>query len=257
MAEAINHTVRVIALCGKGGVGKTSLSAAIVKILMADPRHKVLAIDADPAFGLASALGMKAVRTVDDIRRDIVRLAGEGKTGDRAETVARLDYEVFSALEEKDNLAFLAVGRPEAEGCYCQVNHFLRDIIASTAGNFDYVVIDGEAGLEQINRRVMEKVSHLILVADSSAKALKVAADIKQVSESFMAYEESGLIVNRLRGLEEWEKLRLPPGLNRLGWVPEDEDLRACDIEGGCVLDLNNNAAIRAVEKCLTVLGLA
>lgn len=256
MPDTMNNNNAIIALCGKGGVGKTSLSAAIVKILTDNPAHRVLAIDADPAIGLAGALGMEVTKTVDDIRNDLIRRVENGETGDREEILARLDYEVFSALQEKGNLAFLAIGRPETEGCYCQVNHLLKDIIASMAGNFDYVIIDGEAGVEQVNRRVMEKVSHLVLVADASAKALRVAADIKKVSESVIDYREAALIVNRVRGPEEWERLQLPAGLQCLGWTPEDEEIRACDIEGGCVLELSDNDVIKAAEKCMAALGL-
>ena len=81
-----------------------------------------------------------------------------------------------------------AIGRPEKDGCYCQVNHILKDLIASVADNFDYVVIDGEAGIEQVNRRVMEKVTHLLLVSDASRKGINVVQTIKEVSGSAIEY---------------------------------------------------------------------
>ena len=170
MSELNREQTAIIALCGKGGVGKTSLSAAIVKILTANPDNRVLAIDADPAVGLSTSLGITVRKTVDDIRNDLISRVQSGKSGSKEDMVSRLDFEMFSALEEQANLAFLAIGRPEKEGCYCQVNHILKDIIASLADNFDYVVIDGEAGIEQVNRRVMEKFTHLILVSDASAR---------------------------------------------------------------------------------------
>ncbi len=247
----------VIALCGKGGVGKTSLGAAIVKILCAEPENRVLAIDADPAVGLSTSLGVEVRQTVDDVRNDLIRRVRAGEAGDRQALVSRLDYEMFSSLEEKDNLAFLAIGRPEKEGCYCQVNHILKDLIASMAGNFDYVVIDGEAGVEQINRRVMEKVSHLLLVSDASTKGLNVVDAIRRVADDAVDYEKAGLILNRLRGKEERMKLAIPPGLDCLGWVPEDETIRSFDIEGRSLLDAPDSPAIEAARNCLASMGLA
>jgi CO dehydrogenase maturation factor len=251
-----NDGAKVIALCGKGGVGKTSLSASIVKILAANPDNKVLAIDADPAVGLASALGITVKKTVDDIRNDLIRRVEIGKSEDKAEMVSRLDYEMFSALEEDNNLAFLAIGRPEKEGCYCQVNHILKDIIASMADNFDYVVIDGEAGVEQVNRRVMETVSHLILVSDASAKGLNVVKTIKEFSDTAIRYDRVGLILNRLRGEKERDKLSIPAELNCLGWVPEDDTIRTFDIEGRSLLETPDCPAILAVKNCIALLGL-
>ena len=254
MPDHAGKPAAMIAVCGKGGVGKTSISAAMVKILTRDRQKKVLAIDADPAVGLASALGIAAGKTVDDIRNSLIKRLEQGETGDRQAVVSRLDYEIFEALIEHENLAFLAIGRPEKEGCYCQVNHILKDIIASVAGHFDYVVIDGEAGIEQVNRRVMEKVSHLVLVADPSAKALHVAQTIQQVARQAVDYRKSGLIINRCQNSKEMEEHSHSAKSSILGWVPEDDVIRVCDIQGRSILDLPDCAALDAVEKCLLAL---
>lgn len=246
----------IIAMCGKGGVGKTSLSAMIVKILLENPANKVLAIDADPAIGLSTALGIEVTKTVDDIRTDLIQRVESRKNEDKADMLSRLDYEMFSALEETNNLAFLAIGRPETEGCYCQVNHILKDIIGAMADNFDYVVIDGEAGVEQVNRRVMEKVSHLILVSDASAKGLNVAKTIKEVSDTAVGYEKVGLILNRVRGEEELEKLAIPAELDCLGWIPEDDTIRTFDIDGRSILETPDCPAIQAAKSCTALPGL-
>ncbi len=246
----------IIALCGKGGVGKTSISATIVKLLAENPESKVLAIDADPAVGLATALGITVRKTVDDIRNDLIRRVEMGQGGGRAEMVSQLDYEMLTALEEYRNLAFIAIGRPEKDGCYCQVNHILKDLIAALAENFDYVVIDGEAGIEQVNRRVMEQVSHLILVSDASAKGLNVVKTIQAVAASAIQFEKAGLILNRLRGEQEREKLSIPTNLNCLGWIPEDDAVRTFDMEGRSLLTLPDCRALRAVKSCMALLGL-
>lgn len=246
----------VIAVCGKGGVGKTSISATMSRVLAAQPDKKVLAIDADPAVGLAAALGIQPDRTVDDIRCDLIDRVKEGRGGDKSEIVNRLDYEVFEALKEFGNLAFLAIGRPELEGCYCQVNQFLKEIILSVSSGFDYVVIDGEAGIEQVNRRVMERVSHLVLVSDASAKGLQVAAAIRDVAKKAVDFKRCGLIVNRLRGKEELEKVSLPEGLELLGWIPEDDVVRETDIVGGSLLKMPDCDMTDRVALCLRKLGL-
>jgi len=247
----MNDATSVIAICGKGGVGKTSVSAMIVKLLSADSKKRVLAVDADPCVGLSTALGITVRKTVDDIRNDLINRIEEGNPVNKTDMISALDYEMFSALEEGQNLAFLAIGRPEKEGCYCRVNHILKDIIGSISGNFDTVIIDGEAGIEQVNRRVMEKVSHLILVSDASAKAIHVAETIKKVSVNTISYEKSGLILNRLRNQKEREALTIPPGLDCLGWIPEDDTIRSTDIAGKSILDIEACPALSALKKCL------
>jgi CO dehydrogenase maturation factor len=251
------HESTVIAVCGKGGVGKTSISASMARVLAADPDKKVLAIDADPAVGLAVALGIHPERTVDDIRCDLIERVKKGRGGDRNGIVKQLDYEVFEALQETGNLAFLAIGRPEMEGCYCQVNEFLKEIILSVSSGFDYVVIDGEAGIEQINRRVMEHVSHLAFVSDASAKGMQVARTILDVARAAVDFRRCGLIVNRLRGEEELKKISVPEGLELLGWIPEDDAVRETDIAGGSLLEMPDCAMISRVALCLRELGIA
>lgn len=241
----------VIAICGKGGVGKTSISAMLVRSFSRNPRNRVLAIDADPAVGLAAALGVEVHKTVDDIRNDLIRKVTSGKAPGRADMLAMLDYEMFSALREHGNLAFLAIGRPEKEGCYCQVNHILKDVIASVAGNFDFVVIDGEAGIEQVNRRVMKTVTHLLLVSDASARGINVARTIRSVAETAVGSTHAGLIFNRIRDAAEYARLRIPDNIDCLGWLPEDGTIRSADIDGRSILDLGDSPAFQALEVCL------
>lgn len=246
----------IIALCGKGGVGKTTISASIVRALVRNGENRVLAIDADPAVGLATALNVEVKKTVDDIRNDFIELVKKRGAGDRGQVLSLLDYEMMGALHEKDNLAFLAIGRPETEGCYCQVNDILKDIIASISGNFDYVVIDAEAGVEQVNRRVLERVTHLILVSDLSAKGINVARTIHEVAGEAVKFDRAGLIINRVRDAAELDQVRLPEQLVFLGPVPEDAIIRSADIAGESFLGLPGAAAFEAVEQCLTAMGI-
>jgi CO dehydrogenase maturation factor len=239
----------IMAVCGKGGVGKTSISAAIVRMLLERDNTTVLAIDADPAVGLATALGVDVTTTLNDVRESLITRLSEGEREDRAALLRLLDYEVWSAVVEKRNgLAFLAIGRPESDGCYCQVNDILKDIIGSIAGNFDYVVIDGEAGIEQVNRRVMEMVTHLLLVSDASSRGLNVVRTIKDVADRTVKYRQAGMVLNRIVDEGEARRLFLPADIECIGWVPEDNAIRTADITGTSMLTLPETPALSALR---------
>ncbi len=242
---------RVLAVCGKGGVGKTALSACLVRLLIADPARRVLAVDADPAMGLADALGMAVVRTVDTIRTDFIEEIKAGDAGTPEEIRMRLDYAILSALAERNNLALLAVGRPETEGCYCQVNDFLKAMIASLADHFDTVVIDGEAGIEQVSRRVMERINDLVLVSDASARGLRVAATIGEVAAAALPPHRTHLVVNRIGESADLGELSIPDVLGVTGRVGEDPQLMRCDMRGESLLDSPAFPALAAVETFL------
>ena len=206
----MDRKTKTIALCGKGGVGKTSVSALMVKSLAKRNDLKILAIDADPAVGLCTSLGLSIKKTVDDIRNDLIHSIKLGDSKNKEATLAMLDYELFDALTEHQNVGLLAIGRPESEGCFCRVNALLKDIIQDLAKSFDVVLIDGEAGVEQINRRVMKTVDHLITISDTSAKGLNVVKTIKHLAENNKAvnYKSMGLILNRVREEHEVEGIR-------------------------------------------------
>lgn len=242
---------KIIAICGKGGVGKTSISAVITKILIEDKKQKILAIDADPSVGLATALGFNVQKTVDDVGNNLINNAGGISKGNKKEIVLNLGYEVFEAIEERDNLAFLAIGRPEQEGCYCNVNGLLKDAIDPLTKNFDLVVIDGEAGIEQINRRVLRTVTHLLLVSDASAKGINVVRTIKQVADKATNFETAGLILNRIRGEDDKNKFSIPEGLPLWGIIPEDDVIRNMDIAGNTIFDISAPSVEDKIRKIL------
>lgn len=247
----------VIALVGKGGVGKTSISALTVRLLAeAYPDKKILAIDADPAVGLATALGVEVGSTVDDIRKAFVQSAEDGNTAAAIEMLGEAKYRLFDALVEWKNISFLAIGRPEAAGCYCKVNAYLKEIISLIAESFDYVVIDGEAGIEQINRRVMEKVTHLLLVSDASRKGLQVVQTIHQVAQDLVMFEAAGLIVNRMPDLTLQDRLDTG-AIPMLACIGDDRAMSMSDMLGNSVFSMDENTEIlQGVRKALEKLEI-
>lgn len=237
----------VIALCGKGGVGKTSIAALLVKHLTDNPAHRVLAIDADPAIGLAMALGFPVNKSVDQIRNELIRQLESKETSDLSALSAQLDYELLDTVQEKQNLAFLAIGRPEKAGCYCRINAVLRDLIRTLSHNFDYVIIDGEAGVEQVNRRVMDAVTHLVLVSDDSRKGIQVAETIASLADQSLQYRFMGLLFNRLNEADV-QQLQQTCSLNVMGWLPEDDDIKQFDREGRTFLQMKTSPATEQIN---------
>lgn len=241
----------IIAVCGKGGVGKTSISALMARMLSKDPSKKVLAIDADPAVGLSFSLGITVKKTVDDIRNDLIRRLENGEESNKEELIQSLDYELFSALEQRKNLAFLAIGRPEGDGCYCQVNALLKEIIKEIAGNFDYVIIDGEAGVEQISRRVMEMVTHLLLVSDASLKGRTIVETINKVAQEKCSVKNTGLIFNKMRDQEEIHGVHAKTRLFTCGAILENDLIRNFDREGRSFFELPDNDSITQLNTAI------
>ena len=222
----------IIAVAGKGGVGKTSLAATIVRTLVENfPDKRILAIDADPAVGLSTALGVEVKSTIDDIRKSIIENVEDGNARAAIELLNEARFRIF------DGYAFIAVGRPESAGCYCKINAYLKDVIGILSEEFDYVVIDGEAGIEQINRRVMEKVTHLILVTDQSKKGRDVCKTIKKVADELVMYDKIGIVVNRVSDEEAVRNLDYD-GVKLLATIGDDKNLASFDLKGENVFEL-------------------
>lgn len=252
-----NNHATIIALSGKGGVGKTSISAAIVKLLVeAYPDKRILAIDADPAVGLSTALGIEVKTTIDDIRKEIVATVEDGQTKAAIELLGDARYKIFDALVETDGFAFIAVGRPESAGCYCKINSYLKEVISILSNDFDYVVIDGEAGIEQINRRVMEKVTHLLLITDASKKGTQVISTIKSVADELVMYQKIGAIVNRLPDKSVIPHLMIN-SVPVLSYIETDNNLAIYDIEGKNIMELPEESnVVKGAKEALSKLQI-
>jgi CO dehydrogenase maturation factor len=169
----------------------------------------------------------------------------------RRDLALSVDYLMMEAVAERGPLAFLSIGRPEEAGCYCSVNTLLKNALELLAGGFDLTLIDAEAGVEQVSRKVMSNVDYLLLVSDTSLKGLKVAAEIRDAARGLSAARAEGLLVNRLRSPRELDALALPPDLPLIGTAPEDDAIRRFDAEGLSFFDLPPCPAADAIiQSC-------
>ncbi len=167
----------------------------------------------------------------------------DGNSKDAIELLGQARFRIFDAMVEKDGFAFIAVGRPESEGCYCKVNSYLKEVISILSSEFDYVVIDGEAGIEQINRRVMDKVSHLVLVTDPSRKGTQVIQTIKNVADKLVMFDEAGVIVNRLSDRTHATYIDVGD-IPVLSFIEDDHNLALFDVQGKNVFSLPDHSNV-------------
>jgi CO dehydrogenase maturation factor len=239
----VNHVT--LAICGKGGAGKTTLSALLAREIFLRRDRKALFIDADSAGGLGLALGLEPQTTVSQIRELTIEDL-RAKRGDKTDALAALDARLVAALVERGNLAFLALGRPEGEGCFCSVNSLLRQSIELLAGHFELTVIDAEAGVEQVNRQVMSGVDRLVAVSDATGKGLKVAEAVAAVAG---LGDRAGLVINRARSADDARALAARSPLPCWGWVPEDDQVREFDFLSRPFFELPDCPSVRAAAQ--------
>jgi CO dehydrogenase maturation factor len=246
---------RLIAICGKGGSGKTALTAMLTKHILQKDRARLLVIDADPTMNLPATLGVEVKRTANEIREKIIEEARSAGKQEKELIARSLDYMLFEALIETERLTLLVMGRPDSVGCYCPVNALLRDGIETLANDFDTILIDGEAGVEQISRQVMRSVDTPIIVSDISARGLKTAAMIRDVIESqkIINYRNLGLVVNRVRADDDTFKEYIEQtGLDLFGRIPEDANITRFDMESRPLLELpDDSPAFQAAGEVL------
>jgi CO dehydrogenase maturation factor len=250
---------RLIAICGKGGSGKTVLAALMTKYFLENFTAKLLVIDADPTMCLPATLGIQPKLTVNDVRERIIREARSAGAKEKQNLARALDYMLFEALLETDRFGLLVMGRPDSLGCYCPVNDLLREGIKSMASHFDVIIIDGEAGVEQISRQVIRSVDTPVIVSDISARGLRTAALIKQVIEmhKIIDYKKMGLVLNRVRNHnEDLSSYTRQTGLELFGIIPEDPNVAQFDMQSRPLLELpDDSPAYQAVSGIVERIG--
>ncbi len=246
-----------VALAGKGGTGKTTVAALLIRYLVEERQGAILAIDADPASNLDMVLGMEVEATVGGIREDMLvqvhssgALAGSMPGGMSKQEY--LDYQVQMALAEGDHVDLLAMGRPEGPGCYCAANQMLRVIVDRLSGQYDYVVVDNEAGMEHLSRRTTRDVDVLLLVTDPTRRGIVAASRMADmVPELEIGVGHVYLVVNRLRGEmpEPLAEVVAETGLDLVGTVPEDAAMPDFEYAGRPLVELPADTAVYQAVK--------
>ncbi len=245
-----------IAVGGKGGVGKTTVAALLVQGLIARGARPVLAVDADPNTCLDDLLGVRAEATVGSVREQARVLAGQGALPPGISKQQLLELRIAESLVEAQDFDLVAMGRSEGPGCYCYANNVLRQVITQLSDAYPWVVIDNEAGLENLSRRIVRRVDWLVLVSDPSARGLTTVARLHALArEMEVDFARCALVVNRVRGAGPPPRavaLAAELGADLLLALPDDDALAAVAERGEPVSALDgNNAVIRALDPLL------
>ena len=245
--------VTTIALAGKGGVGKTTISAMVIKYLIKTQPGSILAIDADPSANLNMVLGLGLDWAIGDIREDMLHKVKQSITAGGAAMGALpggmskqdyLNYEVHSAVEEGNRFDLIAMGQPEGPGCYCAVNHTLRNVIDDISTGYKYIVIDNEAGMEHLSRRTTRNVEHLLVVSDPTQRGLVAAERIADLRRTLdIDVENAYIILNRVPGeVPSAVKNKIDElDLTYLGSVPANTELTEMEFEGEAVVEVSDD----------------
>ena len=242
-----------IAVAGKGGSGKTSLTSLIIRYLRKNGSGPILAIDADANANLGDSLGLEVKQTVGSI----IAAFGDEKINipPGMTKEAYLEYKLNVALVESPGLDLLTMGRGEGAECYCYPNLLLRKFADSLSGNYAYVVMDNEAGMEHLSRRTTQNIDLLLIISDHSVKGIRAAARIKElVSELRLAVKRQAVLINIVPGQlapmvgEELARLGIEPAT----LIPEDEEIYKADLELRPLLNLpDTSKAVVAVNNLM------
>jgi len=234
-----------IVVAGKGGTGKTTISTLLVQFLR--DKGVVLAVDADPATNLNQALGIPLEDTVGGIREEMTEAI---KVGSMSPTTVKQDYldsRMMAALVESSGFDLIAIGRPEGPGCYCAANNMLRLSMDRLGKNYDYIVIDSEAGMEHISRQTTRDVDILLIISDLTQRGVKTAGEIKElVKEMRTQVGKICLVINRASS-------DLPPeiretidslGFELVATIPSDPQISDLEVKGLPITQLPQESAL-------------
>jgi len=243
---------RTIALAGKGGTGKTTIAALLIRSLLPRARGPLLAIDADPSSNLHLALGLPMPTTVGEIREQMSERALDGQLGIAISRQDYLIHEIQMALEESEQIDLLAMGRPEGQGCYCAFNHMLREIVDNLNRNYDFVVVDNEAGMEHISRRTTRDVNLLLLITDPTIRGVRAASEMAKLTQEIdVNVHRLMLVVNRLQGElpQPLQEAINDLDLEVAAMIPADKIVNQLDALGQPLVQMDGDSpAFQAVE---------
>ena len=232
-----------IAITGKGGVGKTIITTLLAKVIAQSHKYKMLLIDADPTHPhLCNMVKLTPDKSLEEIRLNAVKKAHK-KNEDPQKLAEKIDFDVYEGLAESKNFCLFSIGQPGGPGCFCPSNTLLRKVIESISKDFDLILIDCEAGLEQINRMVLKSVDNILIITDISLRSIETANSIRESAKKFTNYKKMGVIINKVKGnidiiLKKLNELEL----RIIGQIPEDQKITEFDLAGNAIIDLPDDS---------------
>lgn len=250
--------MKTLAIAGKGGMGKSTLAALAVRWLKENKGQSILAVDADSNVNLNDLLGVPLKETVGAIREEM-RSRITGLPGGMTKQQF-LEYKIQTTLVEGPGFDLIAMGRPEGPGCYCYANNLLQEILRTLSSNYDYVVIDNEAGMEHLSRRTSQAIDYLLIVSDATARGIGTAGKISRLlSELETRVGRKYLVLNRVSG-----PLSVPveaaireETFTLLETIPEDGQLLEMDRQGIPVYSISaGSPAYRSVGRMMDRLNI-
>jgi len=234
-----------VALAGKGGTGKTTMTGFLIKFFTCKGKAPVLAVDADANANLNDILGLEVYSTLGDARNDMKKNVSQGMTKD-----VFMDMRLQEAIIETKDFDLIVMGQPEGAGCYCAANTLLTQYLDKLIDNYEYVVIDNEAGMEHLSRLTTNNIDVLLIVSDSTRRGIKAAARIVELTNKLnLNISKKLLIVNRVEEDQRdlLEKVAMDFQLELIGLIPKDKELEEYDLRGQPTINLrNDNKAIQA-----------
>jgi CO dehydrogenase maturation factor len=244
---------KVIALAGKGGVGKTTVSALVARYFIKKEKSPLLAIDADPNSNLGETLGLDIDKTVGDIREDFMKDPQGVPSG--MDKMLYLEMLMNQVLIEQDHFDLLVMGRQEGQGCYCMVNNILNRFAEELESNYNYLLVDNEAGMEHLSRRTSGKVNMLLMVTDYALRGLRAVGRINSMlGDLNLDVVNKRLIVNRAPAqlsdafLSEVESIGVPIVCT----IPDDPALLEFDMERKALIELEDDSpAVMAIDQMM------
>ncbi|MDP3143021.1 MAG: AAA family ATPase [Candidatus Omnitrophota bacterium] len=239
----------ILAVAGKGGTGKTTIAALLINWLNKNKKGSVLAVDADPNSTLAEALGVKAKESIGQIVESISQNPSQVPGGMSKDHY--IEYRLQETLSENKGFDLLVMGRPEGPGCYCYVNNVLRGVVKKFADNYEYVVIDNEAGMEHLSRRTMRKADCMVLVADCSAAGLRSVKRIYNLAKDLdIKTGKFVLAVNRVQNKDCLKNEIKEIGIEQAFCIPEDQKILEFSNQAIPLNKLNSDSvALKEINK--------
>jgi len=240
-----------IAISGKGGSGKTTLASMIIRVLTEHSKASVLAVDADPNSCLGLAMGVETAGTIAEVREQARTKTPNSGGLDR---VRSFEYGIQQAITEAKGFDLLTMGRPEGPDCYCAANNLLREFMDKLSSQYDFVVIDNEAGMEHLSRRTTNNVDLLCIVAEHTPIGEITARRIFELARSLpISVKQTGVIWNRSDAAGNLDDIEI------LGSIPYDQQVVETFAQGKNIynLEINSSAflAVCQIMKKIVIFG--